>query len=212
VDIVPPVAMKSEVPPPKKVEVAPPVMVDSVPAVAMKNEVPPLPPTPKPLPPVAAPIAPTTSPLATVSAYAKEPTGTNTPGWQTKPSDPLTRATPAAPVKTVTPPNGGMWPSAHETRPVQVAYATTGVVLFDDDPLPEPPPVMKEDQLPLLKQKIMTVCGGKVKDVSFEKKGDSKVHVMVKCVSSSDEVYLVNTIHGLPEMGSNMILDLHSEK
>lgn len=40
-------------------------------------------------------------------------------------------------------PNGGKWPAAHEEKPLQVAYVTTGTVTFDDDLTPPPAPSLK---------------------------------------------------------------------
>ena len=181
-------------------------------------------------PPVATPLA-TTSPLANVSAYAKPPANNNNSsdligsltaggigvhakepvnnnngnGWQAKPTDPVARVsaqTPAVSVKTTTPPGGGNWPAAHETHPVQVAYATSGVVLFDEEALPEPPAALANDKAAQLKQKVAALCGARAKEVVVESRPDGLMHVTVNTVSATENEELTFKLLTIPEMAS----------
>jgi hypothetical protein len=129
------------------------------------------------------------------------------PVKSTPPPAPVKSTPPPAPVKS-TPPPSGVWPNAHDAKPVQVAYATTGVVLFDDNPLPEPPPVLAKDKAALLKQKVAAACGSRARDVIVETKPDGGLLVHVMSTAPSDNVGLSDQILRLPEMASpNVKLD-----
>jgi hypothetical protein len=223
-DAPPPFKLGDPLPPPPVIKPKPLPVAPPAPSLVMKTDMPPasdrnqqmqaqvlpplkpdtLPPlTFKPVPPVAAPVAPATSPLTNVPAYAKT-TASLPPIVQTKATDIVSSplpAVPAMPVKTATPPNGGQWPPAHESRPPQAAYSTRGVVMFDED-LPEPPPVLGHDKTALLKQKVAAVCGNRAKEVIVETKSDGIMHVTVKTVSPTENIDLTDKILVLPEMAS----------
>jgi hypothetical protein len=192
-------------PPPDKKADAPTPKSDTAPAVALKSDAPPpapavamkadaTAPAPTYKPPVAAPLAP-------------PPTK--------NPADAAVRVNtqvPAAPAKTSVPPEGGKWAAAHEARPAQVAYATTGQVVFDGD-LPDPPPVMKTDKLAALKHKVEAVCGALAKDVAVTAAPDGSVQVQVKTASAKENEELTMKILRLPEMAApNVHLDVRLAK
>jgi hypothetical protein len=221
-DVLPPPARKADTAPPKieaavkcDVPALPPAPAKAEPPAAKKTDVPgPLPPLPgvamksdmtAPVPAYKPPVA---APLAPLPDYAKDAPPVP------KPNDGVARTNaqvPASPVKT-SPPGGGKWPPAHESRPAQAAYATTGVVTFDDD-LPEPQPLMKPDKLALLKHRVESVCGPLAKDVVVTATPDGTIQVQVKTATARENEDLTMKILRLPEMAApNVRLDVRLAK
>jgi hypothetical protein len=201
------------IPPPDRKVDAPPPKTDPPPAVALKSDAPPAPRKVEPPPPAPA-VAVKADATAPVPTYKPPVAAPLAPPPAKNPADaavPLNAQVPAVPAKTA-PPEGGKWATAHEARPAQAAYATTGQVVFDGD-LPDPPPLMKADKLAALKHKVQAVCGPLAKDVVVTAAPDGAVQVQVKTISDRENEGLTMKILQLPEMAApNVRLDVRLAK
>jgi hypothetical protein len=224
-DALPPVPTKIDAlpPAPKKIDPpAPPATKVETPApLATKIETS-APPatkieTPAPVATKIAPPVPPPSPLTKVPAFADGPGSSTVQAKATDGSSRVVPAVSAAPVKTTTP-AGAQWPSAYEgkappavapvakapapePKPAPAAYTTSGVVQFDE-PLPEPPPLLKAENMLQLKRKVEGVCGALAKDVIVTSGQDGLIHVLVKTSFKEENKRMTQEILELPDMAA----------